>query len=115
AEQIEYWNEKSGPKWVAHQERLDAQIGSIGEEVMARAKIEQGSRIVDVGCGCGQTALQLASRVGPRGRVLAVDISGVMLASARPLPRSRTSTSCWPTRRRRPFRGTSPSSSRASA
>ena len=83
AEQIEYWNEKSGPKWVAHQELLDAQIGFVGEEVIARAKIEPGERVVDVGCGCGQTALQLASRVGPRGRVLAVDISGVMLARAR--------------------------------
>jgi SAM-dependent methyltransferase len=83
AEQIEYWNEKSGPKWVAHQERLDAQIGAIGEEVMARAKIQPRERVVDVGCGCGHTTLQLAERVGSRGRVLAVDISGVMLSRAR--------------------------------
>jgi len=83
AEQIDYWNEKSGPKWVEHQEMLDTQIGPIGEEAMARAKIAPGERVLDVGCGCGQTSLQLAERVGTRGHVLGVDISGVMLARAR--------------------------------
>jgi SAM-dependent methyltransferase len=83
AEQIEYWNDKSGPKWVEHQEMLDQQIGPIGEEAMARAKIEAGESVLDVGCGCGQTTLQLAERVGPRGHVTGIDISGVMLARAR--------------------------------
>lgn len=83
AEQIEYWNEKSGPKWVAHQDLLDAQIGPLGELAMERARIQAGLRVVDVGCGCGQTSLQLAQRVGARGRVLGVDVSGVMLARAR--------------------------------
>ena len=83
AEQIEYWNDKSGPKWVEHQEMLDTQIGPIGEEAMARAKIQPGERVLDVGCGCGQTSLQLAERVAPRGHVTGVDISGVMLARAR--------------------------------
>ena len=83
AEQIEYWNEKSGPKWVAYADLLDAQIGPIGELAMDRAKIHEGERVLDVGCGCAQTTLQLAARVGARGRVLGVDISGPMLARAR--------------------------------
>lgn len=83
AEQIEYWNEKSGPKWVANADLLDAQIGPIGEEAMARAKIAPGERVLDVGCGCAQTTLQLAARVGARGRVVGIDISGPMLARAR--------------------------------
>jgi SAM-dependent methyltransferase len=83
AEQIEYWNEQSGPKWVALQDLLDSMISPLGELVMERAAIQPGERVLDVGCGCGQTSLQLAKRVGARGKVLGVDVSGVMLARAR--------------------------------
>ena len=76
AEQIEYWNEVSGPKWVALADLLDEQIGSLGIAAMERAAIAGGERVLDVGCGCGQTSLQIAERVGPEGRVLGVDISG---------------------------------------
>ncbi len=83
AEQIEYWNETSGPKWVALADVLDAQIGPLGELAMARAALRAGERVLDVGCGCGQTILELARRVGPRGHVQGIDISGPMLARAR--------------------------------
>jgi SAM-dependent methyltransferase len=39
--------------------------------------------IVDVGCGAGQTVLQLAHRVGPEGRVIGVDIAPRLLGVAR--------------------------------
>jgi SAM-dependent methyltransferase len=38
-----------------------------------------GDVIVDLGCGAGQTLLQLAERVGPAGRVIGVDISPLLL------------------------------------
>jgi SAM-dependent methyltransferase len=83
AEQISYWNEQSGPKWVTLQEMLDAQIEPLGRLAMERAGIAARERVVDVGCGCGQTCLQLGERVGPEGAVLGVDISSPMLARAR--------------------------------
>jgi SAM-dependent methyltransferase len=83
ADQIEYWSQQSGPKWVAMQDLIDGMIAPLGELAMERAAIAPGERVLDVGCGCGQTSLQLAQRVGARGRVLSVDISGVMLARAR--------------------------------
>jgi SAM-dependent methyltransferase len=83
AEQIEYWNETSGPRWVAYADVLDAQIGPLGELAMARADLHERERVLDVGCGCGHTSLELARRVGPRGRVLGIDISGPMLLRAR--------------------------------
>jgi leucyl/phenylalanyl-tRNA--protein transferase len=82
AQQIEYWNETTGPRWVALQERLDAQIEPLGLQVMERTAVSSGERALDVGCGCGQTSLQLARRVGPDGSVLGIDISAVMLARA---------------------------------
>jgi len=45
--------------------------------------VEPGSRVLDVGCGCGATTLDFAQAVGPAGRVTALDISGPMLAEGR--------------------------------
>ena len=83
AEQIEYWNEVSGARWVDMNDVIDAQIAPLGEAGIAAAKPLRGENVLDVGCGCGQTSLQLAERVGEAGRVLGLDISAVMLERAR--------------------------------
>ena len=83
AEQIEYWNSAQGAKWVSYQERLDPLIEPFSEFTLDRAGVAAGERAIDVGCGCGATCLALARRVGPRGRVLGIDISAVMLERAR--------------------------------
>lgn len=83
AEQIEYWNERGGPQWVKLQERLDAQIGPLGLIALEQAAAQPGESVLDVGCGCGHTALALADRVGPRGSVMGIDISHPMLGRAR--------------------------------
>ncbi|MEZ4218915.1 MAG: class I SAM-dependent methyltransferase [Myxococcota bacterium] len=83
AQQITYWNEVSGAKWVALHEVIDAQIEPLGTAAMDRAAPAPGERVLDVGCGCGQTSLELARRVGPSGAVEGVDISAPMLARAR--------------------------------
>jgi SAM-dependent methyltransferase len=43
----------------------------------------EGAHVLDIGCGTGQDALELARRVGARGRVVGVDISRTMIAEAR--------------------------------
>jgi SAM-dependent methyltransferase len=83
AEQIAYWNQQGGPKWVTHQSLLDEQISPLGLAAMDRARVASGERVLDVGCGCGQTSLQLAQRVGAGGSVTGIDISAPMLARAR--------------------------------
>jgi SAM-dependent methyltransferase len=82
-EQIRYWNEQGGPRWVQRQQQLDAQIHPLGLVAMQRAGIRPGEQVLDVGCGCGQTALELAQRVGAGGSVLGIDISQPMLTRAR--------------------------------
>ncbi|GDY32765.1 methyltransferase domain-containing protein [Gandjariella thermophila] len=42
-----------------------------------------GARLLDVGCGTGDDARELAERVGPAGAVLGVDLSDAMIAEAR--------------------------------
>jgi SAM-dependent methyltransferase len=82
AQQIEYWNEVSGAKWVALNDVIDAQIEPLGSAGIQQAGIRAGARVLDVGCGCGQTTLQLAEAVGSGGTVVGVDISAPMLARA---------------------------------
>jgi len=83
AEQIEYWNKQGGPQWVAQVARMDSLIEPLGRAAQDRASIRTGQHVLDVGCGTGQTSLQLAQRVGPSGSVLGVDISTPMLDLAR--------------------------------
>jgi SAM-dependent methyltransferase len=82
AEQITYWNEAAAPKWIRYQRELDTQLRSLGERTIDRAAVGAGERVLDVGCGCGATTMELARRVGPDGRVVGLAISTPMLEQA---------------------------------
>lgn len=86
--QIEFWNGPASLRWVTEQERLDRALGPIDALALERARPREGEHVVDLGCGCGASTLQLAERVGPKGKVLGVDISAPMLARARERTRS---------------------------
>jgi len=82
AEQVRYWNDIAGPKWAFLQDVIDRQIHPLGHLVMDRADLRVGQHVLDVGCGCGTTTLEIAKRVGPSGRVTGIDISVPMLERA---------------------------------
>ncbi|HEV2364530.1 MAG TPA: methyltransferase domain-containing protein [Caulobacteraceae bacterium] len=82
-EMIEYWNSEAGETWAELGPLLDRQIEGIGRRAMDALGVRAGERVIDVGCGAGQTSVELAARVGPTGAVLGVDISAPMLAVAR--------------------------------
>ncbi|MDE2305186.1 MAG: class I SAM-dependent methyltransferase [Gammaproteobacteria bacterium] len=86
SEQVAYWNAVAGLTWARLQRELDQQIDPLGRAALTRLDPRVGEWILDVGCGCGQTSLELAERVGERGRVVAVDISRPMLEVARARP-----------------------------
>ncbi len=83
SDQIAYWNTTAGETWTAMQDKLDGQIQPLGVAAIEALKLKPGERVIDIGCGCGQTTLALAERVGAAGSVLGVDISRPMLAAAR--------------------------------
>ncbi|MBT4425888.1 MAG: class I SAM-dependent methyltransferase [Rhodospirillaceae bacterium] len=83
SDMAEYWNDRAGPNWVRYQRQLDGQIHVLGEMAMDRAVLQPGQNVLDIGCGCGDSALGLARRVGKNGSVLGVDISAPMLDHAR--------------------------------
>ena len=89
AAQIDYWNASVGRTWAQFQDHLDRQIAPLGLEALRVLAPAPGETILDVGCGCGQTTVDLAGRGGPEGQVTGLAISEPMLAVARdrPLPR----------------------------
>jgi SAM-dependent methyltransferase len=82
-EQVEYWNASAGDTWASLSDRLDRMVGPLGEAAMDALALMGGERVIDIGCGCGQTTLELARRVHEWGDVLGIDISAPMLAVAR--------------------------------
>lgn len=54
-------------------------------------QLRPGSRVLDVGCGTGLNFAPLIDRIGPRGRIVGVDASAVMLRQAK----RRVATSGW--------------------
>lgn len=83
AAQIDYWNAGSGESWAAFQSSLDTQLDPLGRAGIDALAPRAGERILDVGCGCGHTTLQLADRVGSDGAVTGLDVSRPMLEVAR--------------------------------
>jgi len=81
-EQRERWAHE-GKFWVLEAERFDAMNGQFGLAMLEAAGLRSGERVLDVGCGNGQTTLQAGERVAPGGVAVGVDIAAPMLAHAR--------------------------------
>jgi ubiquinone/menaquinone biosynthesis C-methylase UbiE len=81
--QIDSWNGRAGERWVRLQETLDGHLEVFERALLARAAPAPGERVLDIGCGCGHTAIEVARLVGEGGAVLGLDVSGPMLARAR--------------------------------
>jgi ubiquinone/menaquinone biosynthesis C-methylase UbiE len=54
-----------------------------GRSTIERLTLKPGSRVLDVCCGSGASAIPAAAAVGPTGSVLGVDLAAQMLALAR--------------------------------
>jgi ubiquinone/menaquinone biosynthesis C-methylase UbiE len=55
----------------------------VSDKLIDLAQIRQGQKVLDIGTGIGEPAVTAARRVGPTGKVVAIDISPQMLAIAR--------------------------------
>ena len=82
AQQTEDWNDVIGRTWATLHERLDRQLGPIGRAAMAKAEFSPGRSVLDIGCGCGETSLEIAAAIKP-GVILGIDISEMLLKIAR--------------------------------
>lgn len=64
-------------------ELIDLQMSPLGLAAINALAPTRGQAVLDVGCGAGETVLQLAERVGEIGRVVGVDAAPRVLDIAR--------------------------------
>ena len=83
SQQREAWNGVMGSSWSRLQDALDAMMSPVSARLIEAARIKSGENILDIGCGCGPTTIAIGKLVAPNGHVTGVDISGVLLQSAR--------------------------------
>jgi SAM-dependent methyltransferase len=76
-------NDLAGKAWAEVADLLDLQLSPLGLRAIEALSPRIGEAILDVGCGAGQSVLQLADRVGPGGRVTGIDIAPPVLEVAR--------------------------------
>src|SRR5450755_1415028 len=81
-EQRARWNGADGEYWACQQDRLDRTLAPAMGPLLTFAAPRAGSTVIDVGCGCGATTIELARAISPGGRVIGIDVSGPMLALA---------------------------------
>src|SRR5260370_30939397 len=62
---------------------MDREVAEVTKTLLDLAAPQAGERVLDIACGSGTTALELAARVGPDGHVLGADIAKQSVARAR--------------------------------
>jgi len=83
SEQIAQWNGEVGQRWIAMQREIDRIVVPFGDAALKVAAPQPGERVIDIGCGCGDTSFEIARIVGKTGAVLGIDVSAPMLDVAR--------------------------------
>jgi len=78
-EMSEFWNGEGGKKWINFKTRLEKSLFSLGLRTILNGTLNQGERVLDIGCGCGHTTQQISFFVGDHGYVHGIDISDLLL------------------------------------
>lgn len=79
----EAWNGVLFDRFLRYRDVVIPGLAVFGEEALRLHPPKVGDRVLDIGCGFGDTTQQLAGLVGPSGSALGVDIAARFIEQAR--------------------------------
>ena len=82
-EATEAWNGPLFDVWQDFQAVVVSNARAHGDAALADHRPEPGDRVLDIGCGLGDSTVQLAELVGREGHAHGVDVAERMIAGAR--------------------------------
>jgi ubiquinone/menaquinone biosynthesis C-methylase UbiE len=83
AEAIEAWDGPLYDRFERFRPIVTSGLGNHGEAALALFPPSSGQRVLDIGCGFGDTTTRIASLVGPGGEVAGVDVAPRFIETAR--------------------------------
>jgi ubiquinone/menaquinone biosynthesis C-methylase UbiE len=83
AEAIEAWDGPLFERFVRFREVVTTGLGAHGERALELYPPAEGQRVLDIGCGFGDTTQRIAALVGERGEVVGVDAAPRFIEAAR--------------------------------
>lgn len=75
------WQGTVGRSWAAEWRRTDVSFSELTPALLSAIAAEQGSDVVDIGCGAGELAMAVAA-ARPQARVTGIDISPDLIEAA---------------------------------
>jgi len=80
---VEAWNTILFEKFSRFEHLLTKGLSAHSDEAFRRAAFARGARVLDIGCGFGDTTRRIADMVGPEGRAVGVDCAENFVARSR--------------------------------
>ncbi len=80
---VAFWNDVLADKFERFRDILVDGLSYHSRVPLKKLRVAPGSKVLDVGCGWGDTAIQLAGMVGPAGSVLGLDCCDAFLKKGR--------------------------------
>ncbi len=81
-EAIRAWDGPLFERFVRFRHLLTTGLGAHGDEALRLVAPTAGARVLDIGCGFGDTTLRIAELVGPNGSALGVDAAPRFIEAA---------------------------------
>jgi ubiquinone/menaquinone biosynthesis C-methylase UbiE len=82
-EATEAWNGVLFDRFVEYREIVTTGLGAHGEAALRLYSPAEDQRVLDIGCGFGDTTQRLAEIVGPNGEAVGVDVAERFIETAR--------------------------------
>jgi SAM-dependent methyltransferase len=82
AEAITAWDGPLFDRFVRFREVVTTGLGAHGEAALALVPPQPGQRVLDIGCGFGDTTQRIAGLVGPDGEAVGVDAAAHFIEAA---------------------------------